>query len=88
MATRLTSIEREQTQIWGAAAFAFLNLRLNDEEFDNSLPDRVYLHPMSEYDPENASQQRAVDTTGFTDIYISIDNPRDFKIGASPAEPE
>jgi len=85
VATRLTSIEREQAQKWSAAAFAFVELRLNDEEFDNSLPDRVRLHPMSDYRDRKATHQLYSD---YTDVYISIDNPRDFKIGASPAEPE
>jgi len=88
MAQQLTQSDIEQAQKWGAAAFAFLDLRLNDEEFDNSLPDRVYLHPMSEFDPGMAPLRRDGSESGFTDVYISIDNPRDFKIGASPAEPE
>ena len=88
MMQQLKQSDIEQAQMWGAAAFAFLDLRLNDEEFDNLLPDRVYLHPMSEFDPELASLQSGGGESGFTDVYISIDDPRDFRIGASQAEPE
>jgi len=52
------------------------------------LPDRVFLHPIGEYDSEMAPRRGGDGTDGLTHVYISIDNPRDFKIDASPAEPE
>ena len=88
MVVELMSQRIEQTQKWNEAAIAFLKLRLEDDVFDVSLPDRVFLHPMSEYDPDKPPKCRGEKPDDLTDVYISIDDPRDFKIGASPVGPE
>jgi hypothetical protein len=88
VATKPTPNDVERSQAWLAAAFAFIERELNDEEFSDSLPARAYLHPLcvsSEPDLEAPRRNRS-DLDDYVDIFISVDDPLIFKVGTSPKD--